>query len=233
LRSIGALLAVIVARTISFVVPFRLRPMYDPTVTHPQYSLPMSPDLENWSAFPSDTASLFFALAFGLSYLLRRLAIPIMFYAAVWICLPRVYLGVHYPSDIVAGAAIGAATVWVLLRTEWLQSRIVRHIVAVEETSPHWFYAIAFLVCFETASVFFDFRNVGRGALHLAMRGSQHGLQHGDMAALVVWLAVTCLVLIICFAIRYVSLSYRKQPSVNLVLKDRGSVLEENRRGNC
>jgi undecaprenyl-diphosphatase len=72
------------------------------------------------------------------------------------------YLGIHYASDIVAGAAIGVATVWVLLSNKWFQSSVVARIVLFEKTSAHWFYAIAFLVSLEMASLFTDIRNVGR-----------------------------------------------------------------------
>jgi membrane-associated phospholipid phosphatase len=34
-----------------------------------------------------------------------------MLYAAGWICLPRVFLGEHYVSDVVVGAGIGIALV--------------------------------------------------------------------------------------------------------------------------
>ena len=85
---IGSMLATIVARTIAFAAPFRLRPMCDPTIAHLSYSVPLTANLENWSSFPSDTAAYFFALAFGLAYLLRRLAAPIMLYTAVWVSPP-------------------------------------------------------------------------------------------------------------------------------------------------
>ena len=70
---IGTILAIIVARTIACIAPFRLRPIYDPTLAHPSYSIPLTANFENWSAFPSDTAAYFFALAFGLAYLLAAL----------------------------------------------------------------------------------------------------------------------------------------------------------------
>src|SRR5208337_2275550 len=126
--------------------PFRLRPNYDPTLVHPSYSIPLVPDIENWSSFPSDTAAYFFALAFGLAYLLRRFAIPILLYTAAWVCLPRMYLGLHYASDIVAGIAIGITMVWVLFRSDLLQSIVARRLLVAMEAKPQWFYAIAFLV---------------------------------------------------------------------------------------
>jgi len=229
---IGALVAVIVARTISFVVPFRVRPMFDPAVIHPRYSIPITANLESWSGFPSDTASFFVALAFGTCYLFRRLAIPIMVYVAGWICLPRMYLGIHYASDIVAGAAIGVATVWVLFRNKWFQSSVVGRMVLFEKTSAHWFYAIAFLVSFEMASLFTDIRNVGRAVLDLTMLGVQHGFTHGDTEALIVYLGATCFVLIVCLVTRYVLAWHRKPPRLNVVPEESGSVVGENRGGN-
>jgi undecaprenyl-diphosphatase len=163
----GTLLALMVSRTLSFLVPFRLRPIYDGGIPHPSYSVPITFNLESWNAFPSDTAALFFALAFGIAYLSRRMAIPVLLYTAGWIALPRIYLGLHYPSDIVAGAVIGIATVWALLRTQWLHSVIARRVLAFESASPQWFYPIAFLMSFELADLFNDVRNVGRVMVHL------------------------------------------------------------------
>jgi undecaprenyl-diphosphatase len=162
---IGAVLAIIVARTVSFITPFRVRPIFDPTIVHAVYSIPMKPNLENWSAFPSDTAAYFFALAFGVMYLLRRLAVPIALYALGWICVPRMYLGLHYASDIVVGSAIGIVTAWLSLRSEFLRSTVVRRALRAVEKSPQWFYPTAFLVSFEMATVFGGLRDAGNGVL--------------------------------------------------------------------
>ena len=117
-------LTLAVSRLIAFSLPFHIRPMYNPTLVHHPFSVRFVPNLENWSAFPSDTAAYFFALAFGVAYLARRLAIPIMLYTVLWICLPRMYIGLHYASDIIAGAAVGLAVVWAVFRTEWFRSSL-------------------------------------------------------------------------------------------------------------
>jgi undecaprenyl-diphosphatase len=57
-------------------------------------------------SLPSGHASTSFAGALVLAYLVRR-AIPALFVLAALIALSRVYIGVHYPLDIVAGAALG------------------------------------------------------------------------------------------------------------------------------
>jgi membrane-associated phospholipid phosphatase len=185
---IGTILAVIVARTIAFIAPFRLRPIYDPTLVHPSHSIPLTANLENWSAFPSDTAAYFFALAFGLAYLVRRLAIPIMLYTAVWVCLPRMYFGLHYASDIVVGSAIGITTVWLSLRSDLLQSMVARRALAAMETRPQWFYAIAFLLSFEMATIFHGLRLAGRAVLHGALLALHLGSEHsGPSRPIDVW----------------------------------------------
>lgn len=99
----ATLLTLVLCRTIAELVPFRVRPMFDRTITHHPYAFPITPNQENWNSFPSDSAAYFFALAFGLAHLLRRHSVLIMMYTAVWICLPRAFFGAHYLSDLVVG----------------------------------------------------------------------------------------------------------------------------------
>jgi membrane-associated phospholipid phosphatase len=58
-------------------------------------------------SFPSAHASTSFAAA-GL-YARLGLPAPALYALAVTLSLSRLYLGVHYPSDILAGAALGTA----------------------------------------------------------------------------------------------------------------------------
>jgi undecaprenyl-diphosphatase len=59
-------------------------------------------------SMPSGHAATSFAGAVVLTYLLPRAA-PYVFLLAVAIAFSRIYVGVHYLSDVVAGAALGAA----------------------------------------------------------------------------------------------------------------------------
>ena len=70
--------------------------------------------------FPSSHAANSFGLAFFLLFLLRRSPIPtfIILWAIVN-CYSRIYLGVHYPGDILCGTLVGlvAATfVWFIYK---------------------------------------------------------------------------------------------------------------------
>lgn len=58
------------------------------------------------SSFPSGHATSAFAAAGVVAALHPRLRAPVLALAAL-IGLSRVYLGVHYPTDVVAGAALG------------------------------------------------------------------------------------------------------------------------------
>src|SRR5712692_3603324 len=96
-----AIVAVALARLLVHALPFRDRPLNTPGFG---FTLPytMRPELtESWSSFPSDHAVLFFALA-SLFFVWRPLGIFGFLYALVFIILPRLYLGIHWPTDIIA-----------------------------------------------------------------------------------------------------------------------------------
>lgn len=75
------------------------------------------PDNRWDSSFPSGHATGAFALAsvFGSRY--PRLRIPV-YLGATLIGLSRIYLGRHYPSDVLAGAALGVTFGQIVLRKD-------------------------------------------------------------------------------------------------------------------
>lgn len=80
--------------------------------------------------FPSDHATLAGAVATGLCFAHRRLGL-VAWVAALLLAFARVYVGVHYPHDVEAGLALGAAVSaagWVAARPAltWLVDRAGR-----------------------------------------------------------------------------------------------------------
>jgi undecaprenyl-diphosphatase len=80
------------------------------------------------SSFPSGHAASAFAGALATSRLFPG-ARPILWPLAVLIAISRIYVGVHWPSDVLAGALIGFAVGWFALggrqvgRSRSLQAR--------------------------------------------------------------------------------------------------------------
>ena len=69
--------------------------------------------------FVSSHAANFFALALSAGLVLRRfypLMLKILLIIAIIISFSRIYLGVHYLSDIIGGAIIGVAVGWLMYR---------------------------------------------------------------------------------------------------------------------
>ena len=95
--------ATLAADTVSFGVKdlvHRTRPFDAHPAIHPLYVV-------HSSSFPAGHAATAFAGAVLLSCVAARLA-PLFLGLAVVIGFSRVYDGVHYPTDVLAGAAIGA-----------------------------------------------------------------------------------------------------------------------------
>ncbi len=80
-----------------------------------------------WS-MPSNHASNIFALAVILSYFYGRIRIP-LFVLASFIAISRVYVGVHYPGDVIIGGLFGYSigwsviTLWVIIKMRELKRR--------------------------------------------------------------------------------------------------------------
>ena len=155
---LGTIGALVMSRIISNLLAFRVRPLDDATLGFHPLSVSLPEDFVSWSAFPSDHAAYLGALGFGLICLSSRLTIPIAAYMVGWICLPRLYLGIHYTSDIVAGLAIGVAIVLGALRIRLVHSTLAGSIMTVVRVRPQVFYTIAFLAMYEMAALFWDIR---------------------------------------------------------------------------
>lgn len=109
--TVGAwLIAVIVKAIVSAPRPFVTFSQVHPLVVESPYT-----------SFPSGHATVFFAIAMAV-YMYHKKSGYFFFFCAFLISLSRVMAGVHYPVDIIAGAAIGIFIAW--LSTTFFQKKV-------------------------------------------------------------------------------------------------------------
>jgi len=163
------------ARILAATLPFRVRPLHDPQLGL-TLARGMTLDvLEGWSSLPSDHAALFFALSGGLWFVSRRWGLFALLYTIIVICLPRLYLGLHYPNDLLLGAALGLMSAWFCNRP-WVERRLAGPLYAQHARHPGAFYAALFLVTYQIAAMFEPTLDVVKGLGKLASRWWLHGI---------------------------------------------------------
>jgi len=158
----GTLVAVVLARGMQNLLPPRPRPLHTPELLESGFELAHnlpSELLREWSSFPSDHAVLFFAVAAAVFLGHRALGAVAFAWALIVTCMPRVYFGLHYPSDILAGAVLGIVVMAAMARLP-IPERTGRTISHLAETHRGWFYALLFLLTYQIATLFADAREL-------------------------------------------------------------------------
>jgi undecaprenyl-diphosphatase len=125
-------------------------------------------DFELWSSFPSEQATYFFAFAIGFWFFSVRLGLEMFAYSSL-IIMSRVYLGTHFPSDVLTGALLGVA-VQLALNRDYARTAATP-LLAVEKSRPALFNALLFFVLLEMGTGFMNVRDIGRSVLHLVHGG--------------------------------------------------------------
>jgi len=164
---VGGLIALAIGRLLAHELPFRLRPIFEPQL-HALYPPPNSKVLlpRTWSSFPSDHAMLWGAVATSIWFASRPAGIYALLHVIVLICLPRLYLGLHYPTDLLAGLALGAG-IACLVNVPRIRALVSKPALAFAERSPGLFYGAAFLLSFELATQFDELRLLAFGLTHI------------------------------------------------------------------
>jgi undecaprenyl-diphosphatase len=156
--ALGVFIAIAVARGLQNMLPFRPRPVHDPELGFQVPAGFVGADaLESWSSFPSDHAVLTVALAVAVLQLNRRIGLLALAWAIVIVLLPRLYLGLHYPSDIVGGGILGAATMMAALGVA-LPAWLAPELAQLEDRHRGLAYAGFFVFTYLCASMFSDAR---------------------------------------------------------------------------
>ncbi|HSK29537.1 MAG TPA: phosphatase PAP2 family protein [Candidatus Limnocylindria bacterium] len=168
----GSFVAILIGRVAQNYLPMRLRPVHNPDINFiVPYGLPENV-LGGFSSFPSDHAILFFALSTAIWTRNRSAGILAFAWSLVVISFPRIYLGFHYPSDIIVGALIGIGIMLLSLRAP-LPSAAVNSLEWVQNRHAGWLYAGIFFFSLQMATLFESLRRLGSaGKVLLALIGA-------------------------------------------------------------
>ncbi|CAD6525177.1 Lipid A 1-diphosphate synthase [Paraburkholderia kirstenboschensis] len=156
--TVSGLLALLVGRLLAHFLPFRPRPAFSPEL---HLHFPVVPQSESllsaWSSFPSDHAMLWMSVAVGIFIVSRRVGILALLYVAIFICTPRAYLGFHYPTDLLGGAAIGIVITYIMTRDS-VRAHYATHMLRWIERYPGPSAMLGFVLCLELVTQFDELR---------------------------------------------------------------------------
>jgi len=149
----GLLIATVISRTVQIMVPVHSRPFN--FIAELSLHVPRHLDT-HWgavSSFPSDTATLYFALAAIIFSVSRAWGVAAFAWVALVIALPRVYILYHWPSDILGGLILGAGGVFMAQR---LRDTVPQFsaIITIEKLEPGLFYPVMFVLLFQIIDSF-------------------------------------------------------------------------------
>lgn len=101
----------------------RLRPTHDPSLENAVHIV--NGYRGGMYGFVSSHAANFFAIATLVSFIMRHRLVVIALYGwGLAQCYSRMYLGVHYPGDILGGIIVGVLAGWLVWRLMcWIQYR--------------------------------------------------------------------------------------------------------------
>jgi undecaprenyl-diphosphatase len=182
---LAGFVAIFIARALANALPIRIRPVLDPGAgfsIDPTLLESLKKNLLDWSSFPSDHAAFAIALSASICWISRIVGLYLVAYSLLFICLPRVYLGVHWPSDILIGAILGAMSAATIQMSQWFD-KAVNYVISFSERRRQVFYAVAFAFSAELGQMF-DNVILFRKAASMLLQRYLH-LSAGSMIAIV------------------------------------------------
>jgi undecaprenyl-diphosphatase len=156
---ISVFFVMVITLSCAGLAPFRQRPFQNPDFQFNSL-IPFNAMLTTMSSFPSDHAALFMSLATGFYFVSRKTGIITMLFVFIYILFPRLYLGYHYPTDVLVGSIIGVSVTVFFSRSEVVKNIISKRIMPFSIKYPGYFYSFLFLVTYEIAELFGGSREI-------------------------------------------------------------------------
>jgi undecaprenyl-diphosphatase len=119
----------------------------------------------SWNSFPSDHSMFFFALGAGLWSVNRNAGLIALVWTIMVIDFPRMYLGIHYPSDVLFGALFGIAGMRIFLALPL--ERSMRSLFAWGHAHPGIFLAALFFITDEVGHLLAEWRELAHSSIHI------------------------------------------------------------------
>ena len=110
-------------------------------------------------SFPSDTVTLLATIAIGLflwNKMIGVIAIGFVIFAGV---IPRLYFGLHYPSDLLIGYLIACASTYIIEKMKYFDL-LSKKILNQEKRFPYLFGALGFYLAYIIADKFWLIRRL-------------------------------------------------------------------------
>lgn len=164
-RMLAGFFAVCLATVLSVWMQFHLtthtRPFLDPALPLNFFDQGWSLDFDRRNSFPSDTATLYFALVTVIFLENRLVGLLCLLWVAVFIAVPRVIFGWHYPTDIVGSLLLGTACVFLFNAIPYLRTPFERTLILFED-HMYIIHALLFIFLSEANDLFVNLQNLGK-----------------------------------------------------------------------
>jgi undecaprenyl-diphosphatase len=172
-RMLAGFLATCVATILSVWMQFHLathtRPLLDPTIPLDiAGSGGWSSDFGRTASFPSDTATLYFALATVIFLENRLVGLFCLLWTVVIIAAPRVIFGWHYPTDIVGALVLGLGCVLLFNTVPYLRTLFERALILFQ-SRMYIVHALVFIFLSEASELFNSLQKLGKALVQLSL----------------------------------------------------------------
>ncbi|EAQ33737.1 phosphoesterase, PA-phosphatase related [Nitrobacter sp. Nb-311A] len=162
-RMLAGLLGVCLATMLSvwsqFHVVVHIRPILDLAIPLDTV-FPRTP-WDRTNSFPSDTATLFFSLAAVVFVEKRSVGLFCFVWAAMIVAVPRIMVGLHYPSDIIGAFILGPAIVFTLTTLPYPR-RLFERVLSWFESRLYIVHALLFIFLADAFDLFPSLQALGK-----------------------------------------------------------------------